>query len=403
MKEIKNKPKNILKKFDQKLNLKKDITYTKRLGKIGFSISEEYCEYIKHNKGVLDKPLTQLEEIIAKIDGCLYNKSRLLDVIKELEEYSKHIFEAYERKTQASKDPNVKVKIDLILAKINEVILQMKDVVYEYEDLDQIKALLFNKCLNISSDLGENKHNLCEEFSDLEGAIEQFYDKKRTTLKCVAVGTGAAIALAGIGTGAYAIVDYKADQIMDALVALHGDEESIPGYEYDEYFYENGMPKPGATEQIKERLLSERLKNIINEDLKKSTDKIFIESLKLNYGKSSYNEDSDRGPKRVETDGFSISYKTNIEDDKSFICREDRKEGVMRDEVLNHTEKDEEAKKIRKWLEKLSINDCKNILVNDCEDRMKFESLFKDSILEIENESMQKVIEQLELNNDDGR
>lgn len=395
MKEIKNKVKNILAKFDQKANFKKDITYTKRLAKIGFSVSEDVYKYISSNEGVLGKPLTQLEEIISKIDGCLYNKNRLLDIIKELEQYSKYIFESYERKTQASKDPKVKEKIDLIVTKINETILEMKAIVNEYDNLDLIKILLLRRCLNISSDLGENKHNLCEDFSDLEGAIEELYDKKKTKLKCVAVGTGAAIALAGIGTGAYAIVDYRADQIMDALVALHGDEESIPEYEYNKYFYENGMPKAGATEKIKERLLSERLKNIVNEDLKKSTDKIFIESLELNYGKSSYQEDSDRGPKRVETDGFSISYKNNIEDDKSFIWREDRREGVMRDEVLNHAEKDDEAKKIRKWLEKLSINDCKNIFINDCEHRSEFEGLLKDSILEIENESLQKLVDQL--------
>lgn len=383
MKNIKNTPKNILDKAKRLFDSKKDIQYTNTLATIGFSVSEDYCESIKYNESILEDPISKLEEIIAKIDHFGNDKKRIMEIIEELEIYSKTIFKEYEKKTKATKNPKVKEKIDSILSKINKIITEMKEIVEQYDDMSPIKRFVLEKCLDISSDLGENKQNLGEDFSYLKAAIEEHYGKKERRFKAAAAIGTAAIITGGIAATTAVVVQNKVDEIKQPLIEIYGSEENIPDNIYSQFFTESGVHKDGAEEKLKKIILSKALKNIINRELEQTTDQVFIENLKLNYGK---NDELDR----LEFDGYNVSFKTNIGEDVVLKIEEYQVRSEFDD--TQQITGDKKAPSVRKWLEDLTLEESMNILKGDSEERKEFEENLENAILEINNKSLQQLI-----------
>lgn len=392
MKSIKGIVKTISKKFKQDVKRNHDLRYTRRLDTLLFGVTEDVANYIRHEEGYLKKPISKLEEVIKNVNTNYYSTVKLDEIMSEFEKYVLENLDVYEAKIKSGKDAKIKEQIEKIKEKILSRISEIYTIIAEYDDIMHRRTILLEKCLGLSSDLEENRHNLASDFVDLEGAIKNCYEKKERRAKGIAIGTAAAVATAGIGAGAYVVVDHKADQIIDALVTLYGTEENIPDNIYNEFFTELGVPRSGATEKMKKIILSKTLKNIVNKDLKEITEKVSVESLELNYEKKDYQENTYRGPKGVEKDGYTIAYEINIGKGKEYIVREDTYETVLRDESRVHTVKDDEAQKVRKWLERLSIDDCMNILKGDCEKREEFEERFGESILEIKNKLLQREI-----------
>ena len=381
----------------RRLNDKKNI---RKLEKLTFGITEDVLNYVEKGQGGIKEPLTLLEAFIKELQPNLYSKFKTRETVMQFQEKIFKRFDLCEKHIKSMENPEVKREYDKIKLKVLDILTEFDEIFDQWDEIPNCRKKILKECLKLSTEPLVDINNLYSDFSYLKGAIDNHYEKKEKRLKAaVAIGT-AAVTTVGIGATTYAIVDYKADEIKQPLIEIYGSEENIPDSVYNQFFTELGVPKAGATEKMKKIILSKTLKKIVNAELKETTDDISIMSLELDYGKKDYQEDTGRGPKLIETDGYTIVYKMNTEEDKKYIFKEDIYETVLRDEGRVHTTKNKESKKTRRWLESLSIDECMNIFKGNCEEREKFEVEFRESILEMENELLQQRVENLESKSD---
>lgn len=352
-----------------------------------FNVSEDYYKLIKQQERYFAKPQSRLEKLISNISIYTnFSKTILKDQIKQFEEALDNGFEYVKSDIISVKNSNVNEEIEIIRDKCRQIISQMYNIIDEYNEKDTIKTLLFNKCIEMSSNLEPYiSNNLSHNFSYLKREIDEYYDSRIKTQKFVK-GAGVGLALAGtVAAATIEIVDYKADQLFNALITIYGTEERIPKYVYDEIFKDSGAPKSGATEKVKEMMLSKSLKNILNDRLAEITDDVFVEELKLDYGKK---EIAYSGAKKDELDGYTIYCRINNGEEVT-ISRNNIYKRYK--DLGEDTHKDDQAKQTRKWFEKLSLEDCNDIMIFRDKEKELEEKLEAD-ILKIENSVLKKEI-----------
>lgn len=318
-------------------------------------LSDDYVAQLNdYPLDMVEKPESLLEKIAFKIKQISMDRDIQEEDIIKIEKAIGSLIENF-NKLKSKDEKKVKYEIEILKWNIKKTILQMNSVVEKKQDRNTSLVLILDKLTNLSSDIEPYKDNLGADFSYIDEAITNAYERKvktkDTLKKALALGLTTAT-IAGATTAiVYVHQDNEAKQVMDGLKNVYG--KDVPEEVKSRYIDEDGKAKDGAKEAIKKEMLNKLMENRINEALENVESNAKVKDLKLVYGKEK--EDNYRYQDKV----YFVGVKGKNENEKEwsiqnkYVTRFDTHDGSNR--VLSEYS-DKDVKKIYEYIENLDIN-----------------------------------------------
>lgn len=336
-------------------------------------MSEDFITKLKNDFFIIKKPNMVMLSLLEKIAYKIKQISLQRDITQEDIEKIETIFHGLSidlNRINCIKNEDVKIEVELLEQKIEEIILHMKSIIEKDKNRNVATVDILNEIIKLSSNLEPNTENLGQNFSYLQGAIDEAYEKsekRERIVKGMAIGTAALIGAGAVTSVAVDVYrDAATEKVERGLAYLYG-ENNITEDIKSGYFESSGRVKKGAEAKLKNEMLNKLLKDKINDDLKEKTDAVGVDKVNLSYGKNKL----DRYRYKYTYDGVTIKYITN--DGKKYsIERKNESVFDQHDGFNINIEEDKEAIRIRKYLESLSTDKIIEV-ANDEEEATKFD------------------------------
>ena len=216
-------------------------------------LSDDYIAQLNdYPLDMVEKPESLLEKIAFKMKQISMDRDIQEEDIIKIEKAIGSLTENFD-KLKSKDEKKVKYEIEILKWNIKKTILQMNSVVEKKQDRKTSSVLILDKLTNLSSDIEPYKDNLGADFSYIDEAITNTYERKVKTKDTLKKALALGLATATIAGATTAIVyvhqDNEAKQVMDGLKNVYG--EDVPEEVKSRYIDENGKAKDGAQEAIK--------------------------------------------------------------------------------------------------------------------------------------------------------
>lgn len=318
-------------------------------------LSDDYIAQLNdYPLDMVEKPESLLEKIAFKMKQISMDRDIQEEDIIKIEKAIGSLTENFD-KLKSKDEKKVKYEIEILKWNIKKTILQMNSVVEKKQDRKTSSVLILDKLTNLSSDIEPYKDNLGADFSYIDEAITNTYERKVKTKDTLKKALALGLATATIAGATTAIVyvhqDNEAKQVMDGLKNVYG--EDVPEEVKSRYIDENGKAKDGAKEAIKKEMLNKLMKDRINSALENAESNAKVKDFELVYGKEK--EDN----YRYQDEVYFVGAKGKNEKEKEwsiqnkYVNRFDTHDGSNR--VLSEYS-DKDVKKIYEYIENLDIN-----------------------------------------------
>lgn len=318
-------------------------------------LSDDYVAQLNdYPLDMVEKPESLLEKIAFKMKQISMDRDIQEEDIIKIEKAIGSLTENFD-KLKSKDEKEVKYEIEILKWDIKKTILQMNSVVEKKQDRKTSSVLILDKLTNLSSDIEPYKDNLGADFSYIDEAITNAYERKVKTKDTLKKALALGLATATIAGATTAIVyvhqDNEAKQVMDGLKNVYG--EDVPEEVKSRYIDEDGKAKDGAKEAIKKEMLNKLMKDRINSALENAESNAKVKDFELVYGKEK--EDN----YRYQDEVYFVGAKGKNENEKEwsiqnkYVNRFDTHDGSNR--VLSEYS-DKDVKKIYEYIEDLDIN-----------------------------------------------
>ena len=250
-------------------------------------LSDDYIAQLNdYPLDMVEKPESLLEKIAFKMKQISMDRDIQEEDIIKIEKAIGSLTENFD-KLKSKDEKKVKYEIEILKWNIKKTILQMNSVVEKKQDRKTSSVLILDKLTNLSSDIEPYKDNLGADFSYIDEAITNTYERKVKTKDTLKKALALGLATATIAGATTAIVyvhqDNEAKQVMDGLKNVYG--EDVPEEVKSRYIDENGKAKDGAKEAIKKEMLNKLMKDRINSALENAESNAKVKDFELVYGK----------------------------------------------------------------------------------------------------------------------
>ncbi len=252
-----------------------------------------YIEELQYSNTLNMSSRSTIDKIARYLKKCSLEKGIDHEDIKLVEDYLDSLIDKL-NELKCADNKNVKLEIELMQRKMKQIIAQMEEIVQNNKNEDIATALVLGKISELSSELEPNKKTLGNEFSFLNGAIEDSYIGKKRKDTAIRIGAGAlagATIFGGAAVGVYsAYQEQKAEEVINGLKSIYGSKLSDDIK--SEYIDEDGRVKTGAYEEVKKLALNRGMKIAINNSLKEKGAEAWVTDVKVSFGEHEEGNDT---------------------------------------------------------------------------------------------------------------